>query len=342
MFTVVGLIGLGIIIAILTCAVRRRRAQKFDEDVAEAAAEAAATAHRAPNFNDDDDFDRAGPYSDTASHGTYAQPPLQPGEAYNMSELGAFDPYGAAGAAGDPYSAAGAAGIGAAGVNRARSMGGNGTPTPYNAFGGPGGGTNGYFGGYGAQPQGQYGYGGPAAPSHDLLDAAGLGGVAAAASAGLGHGPYPDTGLARNKSMGAQTLGGMSSASEYSSTAHTQATAAQNAGLYQGATQGARPVSTGDPYAAYAGMEGQRTSGAFLPNPFDTPAAPPAAKPAAELPLLGATFASPESSVDHDAGEEEANPGWAPEGQEGSRMSLRDDEDYTFGGGKRVLKVANE
>jgi hypothetical protein len=106
-FTVVGLIGIAILVALITNAVRRNRAKKFDRDVAEAAAEAA----RAPVFLDDDPFnDQAGygpryggSYDDAysgGSHGAYNQPPLThsniaPGETYPMAEI--HEGYGAAG-----------------------------------------------------------------------------------------------------------------------------------------------------------------------------------------------------------------------------------------------------
>ncbi len=57
-FTVVGLIGLVLVIALGTNAIRRRRAKRFDADVAAAAAEAAATS----NYPFDDDDTRGGGY----------------------------------------------------------------------------------------------------------------------------------------------------------------------------------------------------------------------------------------------------------------------------------------
>ncbi|KAI9070236.1 hypothetical protein FKP32DRAFT_16034 [Trametes sanguinea] len=93
-FTVVGLAALAIVIALVTNAMRRRRAKKLDREIAEAAAEAA----HAPAFVDDDYYpdDRLGKggsstgggpssggdlrsaYSDT-THGTFAQ--AAPGNA---------------------------------------------------------------------------------------------------------------------------------------------------------------------------------------------------------------------------------------------------------------------
>lgn len=206
-FTVVGIIVVAIVIAILTTALRRRRAKRFDRDVAEAAREAAA-AHP-PVFADDDlDGDHNygnsgnyGEYSDVSSHGTYAQPPMGHigggggQEAYGMSELQhpSYDPYLAG-------VGAGAAGVGAAGaLARARSqreMGADGmgmagygaggfnpgygeTQSPYPAFAGPPRGDM-----FNVPPpvptpySGAGGYG-PGRPEYDLLDAAGMGGAAA-------------------------------------------------------------------------------------------------------------------------------------------------------------------
>ncbi|KAF8162612.1 hypothetical protein B0H34DRAFT_286215 [Crassisporium funariophilum] len=154
-FSVVGLIALAVIIAFITNTIRRRRARKFDKELAAATMEAASAP--APIFLDDDDDDErykhgygagagygggaggmggggsgrgvgragSGGYSDVSSHGTYGQPPM---DSYGMREMhhgggvGAgvgeiYDPYGGAGAAG--VGAAGAAGIG---VARARSQ----------------------------------------------------------------------------------------------------------------------------------------------------------------------------------------------------------------------------
>jgi len=132
-FTVVGLIAFAILIALITNGIRRRRAKKFDDDVAAAAHDAANT--QVPNFGYEDEFQPGGgasygtsngaKYSDI-SHGTYTQPPMTIPESYGMREL----PHGPGPAPGeylDPgrlgygvdAAAAGAAGIG---VARARSM----------------------------------------------------------------------------------------------------------------------------------------------------------------------------------------------------------------------------
>ena len=149
-FTVVGLIALAIGIALVTNAVRRRRAKKFDREI-DAAAEEARKAGANTDFFDGDDYNPAGydnfssslgrsrsVYTD-GTHGTYSQQPLRAVESYGMTELHTGDPYTAAGvgAAGAGAAAmadsAGNAGVGAAGLNRSRS-----TTAPYNAFAGPG------------------------------------------------------------------------------------------------------------------------------------------------------------------------------------------------------------
>ncbi|GLB45598.1 hypothetical protein LshimejAT787_2400560 [Lyophyllum shimeji] len=201
-FTVVGLVAVALCIALITNIVRRRRAQKFDREIAEAAAEAAAAP--APIFLDDDDddddrrrpygaggyadhpYNSGGGYSDVSSHGTYGQPPLSTGhgsgsESYNMRELGPSP--------GDIYNAYGAAGAAGVGVARARSTRDPGAfanglqdgAMPYAAFAGPA-----YHNPQQPQPQQQqyanmgHGYNrGPGSPEYDLLEAAGLGAAAA-------------------------------------------------------------------------------------------------------------------------------------------------------------------
>lgn len=127
-FSVVGLAGVVLLIALITTAVRRRQAKKFDKETEDAAAAAAATAH-APAFLDDDPADEyphpggslgfqrrpsgtynqgggngydpasgypgSMQYSDVSSHGTYAQPPMTTSshshhghDMYGMRELG--------------------------------------------------------------------------------------------------------------------------------------------------------------------------------------------------------------------------------------------------------------
>ncbi|OCH87266.1 hypothetical protein OBBRIDRAFT_171730 [Obba rivulosa] len=264
-------------------------------------------------------------YSDL-THGTYGQQPMLP-ESYNMSELPPFDPYSVAGTAG-------AAGVGAAGVNRARSMGQKQT-APYNAFAGPQV-ANGQYYDVTTYPPVQgapYASGALNGQSSDLLEAASFG-----AGAGLARGPSQNivasgAGLARNTSSGAQTAMTQSHATHYQQNFASTG--------YSGAADGyappapaappARPLSAAtadDPYGGYvdSGVSSAQRSSASpdaLPNPF----APHGAS---------GNFSSPDSSAEGGDGV----PGW--QSQEEHRMSFRDDEDYGYGGGKRVLKVANE
>ncbi|KAG5735298.1 hypothetical protein E4T56_gene10956 [Termitomyces sp. T112] len=151
-FTVVGLVVVGIIVAFIIIIIRRRRAKQFDREVEAAAAEAAAAP--APDFLDDDDdpyrnhgdhattyTDHQGQYSDISSHGTYSQPPLGLQEVYNMRELGP----GPGEIYTGPYVPGGTAGAAGVGVARARSTRDPGAfasgfqegSTPYPAFAGP-------------------------------------------------------------------------------------------------------------------------------------------------------------------------------------------------------------
>ena len=187
-FTVVGLVVLALVIALIVNAIRRRRAEKFDRDVAEAAAEAAASS-RSPF--DEYSYGNSGGngggggggygYSDN-SHGTYQLPPMSPQNVpYGMSEMSQYDPY-----------TAGAASLAAAAVGRSRSrkesepgapgIAGVGAGTlgrepskraPYHAFAGP-------------VPQppelpGQNDAFGSRRSHQDVLEAAGLAGAGAAA-----------------------------------------------------------------------------------------------------------------------------------------------------------------
>ncbi|KJA20340.1 hypothetical protein HYPSUDRAFT_817144 [Hypholoma sublateritium FD-334 SS-4] len=209
-FSVAGLIVLAIAIALITNGIRRRRARKFDRELAAATLEAASAPK--PIFLDDED-DEYGPgaarggygggsgggdmgyggqYSDASSHGTYAQPAMSAGshgESYGMREMSSgqsmgsamhnvgpgdiFDPY-AVGAAG----AAGAAGIGVARARSGRVAGDGGYAAalqegsaPYAAFAAPTGPTR-----------------RPSQNNVDILEAAGMGAHAAGAGA-LARGP---------------------------------------------------------------------------------------------------------------------------------------------------------
>ncbi|KAH9927024.1 hypothetical protein B0H21DRAFT_136414 [Amylocystis lapponica] len=337
-FTVVGLVVVAILVALITNAVRRRQAKKFDRDVAEAAADAAAQAH-VPDFTDDDygypgdrvngkEYPERSAYSD-GSHGTFGQPAVQPAEAFNMSELPPFDSYGTAGAAG----------VGAAGVNRARSMGQKNT-TPYNAFAGPVTMPNNYYdpsaGAYGQSSM-------PGGSGFAIAEAEALNGTAT----GLSRGPsQPSSRLSRNRSMGTTTLAGTTSPSDYSSQASHYPPAAfasyapEPPSKEQYNTQ-TRPLSTDNPYGGYATPSPlpNRQSispGTILPNPFEAMTEQQEPRP------LSDNYSSPEHSAEGGSHEGQAEVSSAWQGQDESRMSLRDEEDYGFGGGRRVLKVANE
>ena len=133
-FSVVGLVGLAILIFIVTAVIRRRRADKFDKDAALAAAEAAATVHN-PNFDDDYGYGSghhgAGGYDYADAYRVPVQlPPMR--ETYGMSDVGAgayVDPDNhSVGTGGGP----GAAGIGAGTLYRSKS--GKDQPDPYSAY----------------------------------------------------------------------------------------------------------------------------------------------------------------------------------------------------------------
>ncbi|KAG5644447.1 hypothetical protein DXG03_008346 [Asterophora parasitica] len=223
-FSVVGLVVVALVIALITNVVRRRRAKRFDREIAEAAAEAAAAP--APIFLDDDDDRRGyvgggydadggyaeygarGPYSDVSSHGTYAQPPMSHGhESYGMREMGMglqpgeiYNPYGTVNSS---------AGMAGAGVARARSTrdpsaGLQEGSTPYPAFARPG-----YHGAspyaspannmgdnpaaFSPQPRAAAtGFDrGPGSPEYDLLEAAGMGaGAGGQRGISLNHDPH--------------------------------------------------------------------------------------------------------------------------------------------------------
>lgn len=351
---------LAIFIVVITYTFRKRRAKKFDEDVAEAAAEAAAHAHQT-NFDDDDFGYAAGRsvYTDT-SHGTYSQQPLQPMESYNMSELPPFDPYA------HDMGANNAAGVGATGLNRAKSQ-----TTPYNAFavgtqaplpqmpmpltsdnyydhnGVPPAGGAGYDGGYGQQQA----YG---ANPASLLEAAGLVSDAAMLTREPSQGA---AGVLRNRSMGSRTLGDMS-ASDHQQDAYGASYQGPPDAKYQGPPDAPYPPhDTAPSQPAYASQ----------PQPYAQPAMRASYMQQAVRPVSMATSVHEDPyaaySDDHSAystggpgasageygGEgqgyvEEAH-GFSGEeghgyaGARDSQASLGDDEDYGYGGGRRVLKV---
>lgn len=367
--------GLVLLIVLITNAVRRRQAQKFDRDVAEAAREAAASAHARPPEFYDDEFSNEYSYGASRSiytdqtHGTYSQQPLRPagefGESYNMSEIPPvpgstmYDTGTAGRGAG-----AGAAGVGAARLNRSRS-----TTTPYNAFAGPGvqppttsdnpfhdpgagvgqiypGMTMpsaGYPDAYG-QPQPQT-YGGMSREA-GLLDAAGLGtGMAATTGANLAGNAHHEgsASLSRAKSSGSRTLDAISASDHGDGNAqpyyppqppygydsqyapqrqpYYPPSAAQQ--RYPPVSQQSRPISTAtaeDPYGGYTTSSPGHAQQQFVVSgvPEDS-----------------------DGEKDDDYNEEAPYVPYHndPDGTDRmSRGSLPDD--YEYGGGRRVLKVA--
>ncbi|KAI0697765.1 hypothetical protein BC835DRAFT_735086 [Cytidiella melzeri] len=315
-FTVVGLVALALLIALLTNAIRRRRALKFDKDVAVAAREAAAAAHASPpDFHDFDDEEYSygnanrSIYTDQ-THGSYNQPPLKPTgyESFNLAELPAATMVGA-GYGGEQRVGGGpwnSAGVGATGLNRARS-----TTTPYNAFAGPVGHGNTMpvadpfhddqsvpIGGvYPAQPQ-PYHVPGDSREAN-LLAAAGIGGAVGAVTTAREHGS------AHSRSRSGKLNASPPAMSEHEEGAYNPYEYSQyppSVPVYQPPQQQQqqRPVSTAtsaeNPYSAYVSPTQDQYSG--------------------------------EDSDKHEEEEEEEDED--------------DDDDYRYGGGRRVLKVANE
>ncbi|KAG6871404.1 hypothetical protein C0995_004965 [Termitomyces sp. Mi166 len=197
-FTVVGLVVLALLIFLTTYIMRRRRKAKFNRELDEATSEAANTS--VPVFLDDDDGrGRAeGVYSDTSSHGTYAQQPIST-EGYGTREIRP------------------GVGVGMVGMGHGMGVGygagydydpavyphghGHGQQAQYDTYADlTASGTNGYstnvyadptpaLGGalstssrYEGQGQAQPYYPSPSSPEHQLLEAAGL---------GLGSSPIP-------------------------------------------------------------------------------------------------------------------------------------------------------
>lgn len=254
-----------------------------------------------------------------------------------MSEMRSFDPYTNAG-----VGSGGAAGVGAAGINRSKSV-----TAPYNAFAGPTGDP------YAPMPPSQAMYDTPAplTPGQslryrqrngsggnelDLLDAAGIG-AGVGAAAGLARGPSqqypsattspspPPADLARNQSLGAQTLGSSSGSGEHEQYTggyyHTPFPQSQS---QQYLNTPSRPISAVDPY------DGIDASPMEMPNPHSPAAQAHSSDP---RPMSG-NYSSPDSS-DQDDG----NGGYPFHDGGDSRASLRDEEDYGNGAGRRVLKV---
>ena len=321
-FSVVGLVGLGILIFIITTVIRRRRAEKFDEDVALAAAEAAATAHN-PDF---DDYGYSSSGHNVAGYGyadTYAQEPAKfppTREAYGMSEVGVTayadtDNY-TVGTGGGP----GAAGIGAGVLYRSKS--GKNQPDPYHAYAAhndPTAPQNPANLRHRSTTQGQWEDPSLVGGGYDL-------------ARGISQ-SRPAAGVSRQKSV--QSNPATSLSSHYSTDPLTHDPYTQPPPIpesyldrYRAGTDPenydaqARPLSmasTADPYGGVVpGKPSAQQPGSAddLLNPFD-------GQPETDRRLSDGSHYS-EGSQPHFANEE-------------PRMSLRDDEDY--GAGRRVLKV---
>ncbi|KAI0782944.1 hypothetical protein C8Q75DRAFT_488460 [Abortiporus biennis] len=296
------------------------------------------------------------------------------GESYGMSEIGggasnyynipaggAGQQYGYGGGAGgpngdfDPYSSAahamggaavalggpgaGAAGIGAAGLNRSKSQ-----TTPYPAFTGP------------QQPPPPPPSDNPfAVPNHSMYDQ----GARYRHGGGLSGG---NAGLLEAAGLSAAGGGlnrGPSSGQNGSSSATLNRTKSSGTSRTLGSSQD-HSSNGGDSYNSQY-KPPPSYNGNVPPPTKGTPLAPPAARPISaatdddEDPYGGLAY--DHSDHGHVQGHDEALPNpFSPERaedmihqhpnaayeDEGHRMSFRDDEDYGYGGGRRVLKVANE
>ena len=322
-FTVVGLIVAALIIVFIVNAIRRRRAEKFDRDVAEAAAEAAASS-RSP-FDDYSSYPNSGGngggngggygYSDN-SHGTYQLPPLAPpNEVYGMTEMSQYDPY-----------AAGAASLAASAVGRSRSrkesepgapgIAGVGAGTlarepskraPYHAFAGPG-----------PQPhelQGSNGTFRSRRSNQDVLEAAGLGGAP----------PIPNN---NNGANGAYVTRKPSESAQSTQFGRSQFGSMSSGGHHPTPLQPGYPVESYYPQRndslspdPFAGYPPGATVSKPLPNPHDG---------SAPLPSL----AGHQSDHNEDFGDSGSPTALRSDEQ---RMSYQDDTDYSQG--NRVLRV---
>jgi hypothetical protein len=321
-FSVVGLVGLAILIFIFTLIIRRRRAEKFDKDVALAAAEAAATAHN-PDFDGDYGYSSSGHgaggygYTDTYHHDPVTFPPTRGGgTAYADT-----DNY-SVGTGGGP----GAAGIGAGALYRSKS--GKDQPVPYNAY---------PLQHDQAMPQHQANLRYRNAAQDHWEDPNLVGGgydVAHDISQ-----PHPD-GVVRSKSIQSSNPD-PSLSSHYSTDPLTHDPYAQpppmpesyldhyRAGFDPENHQPqARPLSTASMTNAYGGI----TPGKSLPQQPPVPQQPGNAD-GIPNPFENQTSRDRHLSVASEYSEGH-HPGF---GDDDQRMSLRDDEDY--GAGRRVLKV---
>jgi len=253
---------LAIIIWLITAAIRRRRAKRFDLDVAQAAAEAAATS-RPPDFDDYDYSSAHGVapamygYSDN-SHGTFSQQPMAH-DAYGMSELSG-PTYGTGPGSEHNEAYYGAAGLGAGAMYNSKSTGpGN---EPYNA--------------YAAAPQEQIlRYRSPAPGEtvdwNDPALAAG-GGYAVARNINQSQQSAEAPLLNRNRSQGANTVLTQSSQSQYTTSDHpTQPLPESYADHYkQGFTPRPKSEASENAYGGLAAAPAARNPSPEdeLPNPF--------------------------------------------------------------------------
>lgn len=304
----------------MTTAIRRRRAIKFDKEIAAAAADAAATTR----FPFDDYSDPSGGgygYSDN-SHGTFGQPPMRPVESFGMTEMSQFDPYAAAPNAASGGAAAfqrsrsrkesevgtpGIAGVGAGNLAREPSR-----RAPYHAFAGP-------------NPQD---LNDPVAnvryprstATQDILEAAGLAGTGAAAVANNGTGAFVNR-----------------RPSEYTQNTHRSG----RSHGYATSSEGGHPSPLQPGY-----NPPQRSNSRVLANASDpygvyVPAPYPPQSPSPPLSNQHRMSAPPPPANEYYAAENEdqSHEGGQPAIPAENRLSLQDDTDYAQE--PRVLRVMN-
>lgn len=315
------MIGLALAVLLITTAIRRRRAIKFDKEIAAAAAEAAASS-RSPF----DDFSEPSPggygYSEN-SHGTFGQPPMRPVESYVMSEMSQYGPYAAGGALtgggaafeaarnrkGSEVGAPGIAGVGAGNLAREPSR-----RAPYHAFAGPGPQEL-------HDPSANIRYPRSTLTQDPVLEAAGLAGTGAVAMANItGNGQV-------NRRP-----------SEYTHNTHRSG---RSQG-YGSSSDGGHPTQL-QPGPQSDGFPPQRSNsrtiagiadpyGVYTPAPYPKPVSPPLPNPQPS---------SPPNEYGHTSAEyedryyESGSP--IPPPAE-NRMSFQDEDDYSQG--PRVLRVS--
>jgi hypothetical protein len=327
-FSVVGLVGLGILIFIVTTVIRRRRAERFDKDVALAAAEAAATSQN-PGFDDDYAYGSNGHGAGSYGYAdTYNQDPVKfppPRETYGMSDIGGTtyadpDNY-STGTGGGP----GAAGIGAGALYRSKS--GKDQLEPYHAYAAHQDPT--------MSQQANLRYRNPAQDRWDGPNPVG-GGYDAVQN--VSRSP-PDNGVIRSKSLQSNNPA-PSVSSHYSTDPLTHDPYAQpppmpesyldhyRTGPDSKHQPQTRPLSTVSMTDAYGGV----TPGKPLAQQ------PPVPERSGDLRDLPNPFESQTPGDPRLSGSSNYSEGPHPDfGLDDPRMSLRDDEDY--GAGRRVLKV---